>query len=228
VRWCAMPHNVRSWLWREVPRFHRLRPWPKNRASASRVITGVAGRGDSFGAGKGSPDQRTGCCSPARRAPAFLGRERGGRAGNGSNRRRMHLTTSAGVCKDCTRFAIRPTKWTEAMAHYLLMVQRTDGSWRTYDRRPPIQDGPLMGTALALRACSCIRSPDARPNRSKASNAPAAAGAFKASDTNERVFQLLGLSWSGEPPARLQKYVKRILRRTARRRRLGAVAGPRK
>ena len=44
-----------------------------------------------------------------------------------------------------------PDNMTDAMVRYLLLTQQPDGSWRTYDRRPPIQDGPIMGTALAAR-----------------------------------------------------------------------------
>ena len=38
---------------------------------------------------------------------------------------------------------------TDAMVHYLLRAQRTNGSWFSYDHRPPMEDGILVATAWA-------------------------------------------------------------------------------
>jgi len=45
------------------------------------------------------------------------------------------------------------------MVHYLVLTQGSDGSRRTYDRRPPIQDSALVGTVLAAHAVQLYQIP---------------------------------------------------------------------
>ena len=47
----------------------------------------------------------------------------------------------------------------EAMSHYLLGTQRGDGSWPAFVRRPPMEDGPIIGTAWAARAMQLYPPP---------------------------------------------------------------------
>ena len=105
-----------------------------------------------------------------------------------------------------------PDDMTEAMVRYLLLTQQPDGSWRTYDRRPPIQDGPLVGTALAVRGVQLYpiagQEREAQAALQKARRWLASA---KPETHNEQVFQLLGLSWAGEPAARLKRQVETLL-----------------
>ena len=105
-----------------------------------------------------------------------------------------------------------PDDLTEAMVRYLLLTQGTDGSWRTYDRRPPIQDGPLVGTALAARGVQLYSIPG-REREAHEALVKARHWLAEASPQthNERVFQLLGLSWTGESPAKLGHFVKTLL-----------------
>ena len=98
-----------------------------------------------------------------------------------------------------------PDDVTGAMSHYLLGVQRANGSWPSFDRRPPLEDGPLVATAWAVRAIQLF------PPEGRARDVADALrrsrewlGRQHPDRHNDRVFQLLGLAWSGEPPARLE------------------------
>ncbi|MEO7412196.1 MAG: ankyrin repeat domain-containing protein, partial [Opitutaceae bacterium] len=42
-----------------------------------------------------------------------------------------------------------PDAMTDAMVHFIVRSQRPDGSWLTRDQRPPMEDGPMVGTAWA-------------------------------------------------------------------------------
>jgi ankyrin repeat protein len=105
-----------------------------------------------------------------------------------------------------------PDDLTEAMVHYLLLTQGADGSWRTYDRRPPIQDGPLVGTALAARAVQLYPIPGREAELAEAlRKAKGWLSQATPKTHNERVFQLLGLSWCGQAPSMLRPQVEALL-----------------
>lgn len=46
----------------------------------------------------------------------------------------------------------QPDDLTDAMAWYLAEIQLPDGSWPDFDSRPPMEEGPIIGTALTLQA----------------------------------------------------------------------------
>ncbi len=89
---------------------------------------------------------------------------------------------------------------TTAMSGYLINAQRVAGFWPALDRRPPMEDGPLVGTAWAVRA---IQLYPPRGREQAAREALQRARAWIERQTprthNERVFQLFGLIWSGQP-----------------------------
>jgi hypothetical protein len=101
---------------------------------------------------------------------------------------------------------------TEAMSHFLLLTQRADGYWASYDRRPPMEDGPVVATAWAARAVQLFPPADraaevasslARARRWLARHQPAS--------MNERIFQLLGLAWAGETPSAMAPFARGLL-----------------
>lgn len=103
---------------------------------------------------------------------------------------------------------------TEAMVWYLTAAQRPDGSWGAADYRPPMEDGPIQGTAFALRALQ-LYPLAARPRELEKRIERARGYLMKAKPVtfNQRVFQLLGLGWAGARQERLQPYVQAILER---------------
>ncbi len=100
-----------------------------------------------------------------------------------------------------------PDEITDAMSHYLLGVQSTDGSWSAPIRRHPMNDGDIIGTAWSLRAVSLYPPTDRKP---EAEAAVRRAREWLSNQTppslNERIFQVLGLAWASETPERLRPF----------------------
>ncbi len=106
-----------------------------------------------------------------------------------------------------------PDEMSDALIRYLLRVQRPDGSWAGFDRRPPMEDGPVIATAWAALAVRDyppaalareVGSSQARSARWLAARIPAT--------HNEAVFQLLGLHWSGVPASGSVTSAERLIR----------------
>jgi ankyrin repeat protein len=102
---------------------------------------------------------------------------------------------------------IAPSVSTDALVHYLIAKQRQAGNWHGIGTRAPIQDGDISRTAMAIRILSVYGAParktdlDARIGR-----AAAWLAAQVPKSTEERVMQLLGLSWAGaDQPLRDQR-----------------------
>jgi ankyrin repeat protein/mono/diheme cytochrome c family protein len=100
-----------------------------------------------------------------------------------------------------------PDALTEAMVWYLAATQRPDGSWPCGDHRPPMEDGPIQGTAFAIRALQ-LYPLTAREAELKQRIARARDYLHKAKPTtfNQQVFQLLGLGWAGQTAERLRPF----------------------
>ncbi|MFO1451484.1 MAG: ankyrin repeat domain-containing protein [Opitutaceae bacterium] len=90
---------------------------------------------------------------------------------------------------------------TDAMVRYLLRAQRRGGEWPGFDRRPPMEDGPIVATAWAALA---VRDYPPEGYGEEVTDSQARSAAWLARQQpehhNERVFQLLGLRWSGVTP----------------------------
>lgn len=87
---------------------------------------------------------------------------------------------------------------TDAMARFLKDRQLADGSWRTLAHRPPIESSDLMVTALSMRG---LQHYAPAPMRARYAAAVRNGGRWLAAQTpvtiEDRVGQLLGLSWAG-------------------------------
>jgi hypothetical protein len=108
------------------------------------------------------------------------------------------------------RFA--PDAVTNAVASALLDFQRRDGSWIAPTRRPPMEDGELVATAWGARALQLY------PPAGRARDVQRALRLTRAylakqtlRDLNDRIFQLMGLAWSGETPRRLKPFTEKLL-----------------
>jgi ankyrin repeat protein len=87
---------------------------------------------------------------------------------------------------------------TDALVHYLTLKQAKDGRWRTTLFRPPANDGDFTATALAVRGLQRF-GPPGRGEEITRRVARARDWLFSAipRTTEDRTFQLLGLTWAG-------------------------------
>jgi ankyrin repeat protein len=94
--------------------------------------------------------------------------------------------------------ACPPDPATDAIARYLKSRQGTDGSWRTFGGRPPLESSDIQGTATALRAVQ-VYMPKARRTEYEKTVQLAAGWLAKAEPktSEDRAFQLFGLMWAG-------------------------------
>ena len=104
-----------------------------------------------------------------------------------------------------------PDELTAAMVWYLAESQHADGSWGDFDRRPPLEGGRVVGTALAVSALRLYpQPPGARAAAEKIARARGWLEKYRPEDLNQRIFRLLGLGWAGAPPAELRSEVEAV------------------
>ncbi|MCX6951910.1 MAG: ankyrin repeat domain-containing protein [Verrucomicrobia bacterium] len=105
-----------------------------------------------------------------------------------------------------------PDDTTDALVRYLLRVQQPAGNWAAFDRRPPMEDGVIVGTAWATLP---LRDYPPAALRRETAAAQARAARWLAAQVpathNDTVFQLLGLHWAGAPMGDRAKSVERLL-----------------
>ncbi len=91
-----------------------------------------------------------------------------------------------------------PDPATDAMARFLKTQQRSDGSWSIFPGRPPIESSDIEVTATSVRAIQVYGPKACQPEYDRAVERAAnwLANAQPV-DNEDRVFQILGLLWSG-------------------------------
>jgi hypothetical protein len=93
---------------------------------------------------------------------------------------------------------IPPNVSTEALVYYLAAKQRLAGNWHGIGTRPPIQDGDMSRTAIAIRTLAVYGAPARKADIAvRIARAATWLAARAPISTEERVMQLLGLSWAG-------------------------------
>lgn len=94
-----------------------------------------------------------------------------------------------------------PDAATDAMARFLQSQQWSDGRWRVFAHRPPIQSSDIQVTAASLRSLQ-VYGPRTQRGKYEMTVKRAADWLMKAQPktTEERAFQLLGLGWAGVNP----------------------------
>jgi hypothetical protein len=105
-----------------------------------------------------------------------------------------------------------PTPTTDAIVNYLMGLQDSSGKWTIgIKSRPPLESSDFNATALSMRAIQ-LYAPSGR--REEVNQRVAEARQWllnNAARTNEdRVFQLLGLHWSGAPAAPMRKLAEQL------------------
>jgi len=95
---------------------------------------------------------------------------------------------------------------TDAMARFLKGQQRPDGRWDIFAHRPPVEASTFNSTAAALRAIQ-VYAPG--PQRAEYDKAIRLAAAWLRNTeprfTDDRVYRILGLRWSGAPKEALRQ-----------------------
>ena len=106
----------------------------------------------------------------------------------------------------------QPDELTDAMAWYLAETQMPDGSWPDFDFRPPMEGGPIVGTALTLQALQYY--PPAVGTQSlkkRIAKARAWLERSQPTDFSQRTFRYHGLGWAGASPSELRRETKALL-----------------
>lgn len=105
-----------------------------------------------------------------------------------------------------------PDELTEAMVWYVASSQFPDGSFPAFDRRPPMEEGQMIGTAFAMGALRQYPQPLKTVDVERAfANARGWLMRFEPRDPNQQIHRLLGLGWAGARPSELKKIVREIL-----------------
>ena len=90
-----------------------------------------------------------------------------------------------------------PDRATDALARYLKGRQSPDGRWRIRDHRPPLETSDISLTAVSLRAIQVYGLKTQRPQYEKAIRLAARwLEDAQPQSTEDRAFQLLGLTWA--------------------------------
>jgi ankyrin repeat protein len=100
----------------------------------------------------------------------------------------------------------------DAWVHHLAAIQGQDGQWYNNLPRPPIQTGDISATALAIHALQRYPLPGRQAEFSKkVDRARRWLWIQKPENNEDRIYQILGLAWAGEPTAKLQSLAKALL-----------------
>ena len=105
-----------------------------------------------------------------------------------------------------------PDESTDALAYYVKRKQARDGRWRINDHRPPHESSNIQSTAVALRAIQVYGPKARRPEYDQAIRR--AAGWLRDAQpagTEDRAFQLLGLTWAGWDKDTIRKFARAFL-----------------
>lgn len=101
---------------------------------------------------------------------------------------------------------------TDAWVHHLATIQGKDGRWFNNLPRPPIQTGDIGATALAVHALQRYSLPGRKAEFARqVERARQWLWTVKPHNNEGRVYQILGLAWTGEPARKLQSLAKALL-----------------
>ena len=107
---------------------------------------------------------------------------------------------------------VRPNLATAVYARLLAARQDSDGSWTSFHQRPPSSYSFFTETALSLHAIQLYSHPSEKADAFvHITRGRTWLASHKASDTEARTYQLLGLWWAGADRAQLQKLAKALL-----------------
>jgi len=101
---------------------------------------------------------------------------------------------------------VRPNLGTAVMARILAARQNPAGDWPSHRQRPPSSYSNVSITALAVRGVQLYSHPSQKAEVARhVALARRWLESHRPADTEERIYQLLGLKWTGAARATLQK-----------------------
>ena len=101
---------------------------------------------------------------------------------------------------------------TDAAVHHLANIQGREGCWFNNLPRPPIQTGDIGATALAVHALKRYPLPGRKSEfQSRIEKARHWLAQAKPQNHDSRAFQILGLGWAGESPAKIKSLAKALV-----------------
>jgi ankyrin repeat protein len=104
------------------------------------------------------------------------------------------------------------SEFTDAWVHHLAAIQEADGHWCSNLPRPPLQSGDIPATALVINALQKYPLPGRKAEfAERVDRARKWLAKAKADNTDEAIYQILGLKWAGESPRRIQSLAKSLL-----------------
>jgi ankyrin repeat protein len=96
-------------------------------------------------------------------------------------------------------------EYTDGAVHHLAAIQAPDGRWFNNLPRPPIQSSDVGATSLAIHALQRYPLPGRRAEFARrVDEARRWLSRVQPVTNEERIYQLLGLSWAGESPRRMK------------------------
>jgi ankyrin repeat protein len=105
-----------------------------------------------------------------------------------------------------------PDPATDALARYLKRRQAADGGWRIATQRPPMESSDLEATAIALRALDVYAPRPQQADYAKIVQKGAIwLSQAQPKTTEDRVFQLLGLGWTGRNKEAARKAARELM-----------------
>lgn len=103
-------------------------------------------------------------------------------------------------------------EFTDSAVHHLATVQGKDGRWFNNLPRPPLQTDDIGATALAVHALQKYPLPGRRAEfTQRVARARRWLWQAKPENNEGRAYQILGLAWAGESPAKLQSLAKALV-----------------
>lgn len=108
---------------------------------------------------------------------------------------------------------MKPDRATDALVHYLAAKQGLDGSWHGQGAiRPPMGDGNVGRTAMAIRTLVAYGTPARQPEFEKRVERAARWLSLQTPDTtDDRVMQLLGLKWANAHSGRRETLMRELV-----------------
>jgi len=104
------------------------------------------------------------------------------------------------------------SEFTDAWVHHLAAIQEADGHWCGNLPRPPLQSGDIPATALVINALQKYPLPGRKAEfAERVDRARKWLAKAKADNTDEAIYQILGLKWAGESPRRIAPLAKTLL-----------------
>jgi hypothetical protein len=105
-----------------------------------------------------------------------------------------------------------PSTLTDALVHYLVLLQTADGSWKTPGNRPPADASHFTFTALAVRSLQTYGPPGRRADlKTRIDRAKRWLLNTPATDTEDLAWQVLGLHWTAAGAEYVRKAAEQLL-----------------